>query len=819
MSENAKVAIDLALNLGDIQAKAETAKGILEKVNADASSAKAQEAAAEKAKSDAEARAKAEAAVKARIDDQVKAMKQAADVQKLINAGKEKEAYILSQVQQAQRVSNGSPLQRDQLLTLRQAAGQVFDARAVAKKPVDNKPSEEAASSIENLKQVVESSRGVIGGEIGEMGEKVLGLGDSFGKLGPAILSFGGLAGIAVVAIAGIGVAVSKVVEGFAELIHKTTESAREIKTMSQQLEISYQKFQQLSEMAEQAKTNPQSLIMAVSISSEHVTSARENPLGDSAKKLGRMGLKASDFEGKDAAEQFEMIAKAIASIPDIQGKKTALREMFGRGALSLMDLVNQFEKYKERAADVPKVDDKTIDATHELDLSLKDLSQTLQALTAETGIIQWLSNLAANMYGLVKATKDFAGSGGLKIVKEGILSTLESLPYGIGATVMAARSLGSENFFGGEDKASGAKSAEAAGKATEEADRAKVIDETRNREINDMIRGYHDQEAAARALTEEERRRLEVQKQIRDYNRSHGPDEQIGPEKAAEIEKAARKASEAKNVSGIRDMIQAYEDEAEAAKATTSELKAQDELRKKLRDFEKANGPLSDFDKTILTQKSGEAVDAKNSSAMKEYLRDQKESADVQDLNNQRLLRRAAIEAEVNATRKALGGSLTDEQEIAAIQRGGDRFDEQQNISLQGKMKDLNEQIRIQKLANQGKEKEAYIEQQLAEENKSRGEGNELSGKEKEAFVSKTGELYSLQHSEAQKAQATRYTSLEGLGGGYQGLKSGGGESTVDQIKKSNELLQKNIASVEKVVDAVKSITSTTSTSYRTAR
>jgi len=702
------------------------------------SSDKAQSDAAAKARLEVEARLKAEEAVRARGEEQLRTLKQQADVQNLLNKGKEKEAYILTQVQAAQRNSSG-PLSRSQILSVRSAAGSLYDSRTTGR-------SISGPSQSDSARRVVES----IGGEAGEAGGKLLNLQSRFAALGSAIGSFGGIAGLAIVAIGGIGVAAAKALEFVKTLVEKTIESATEIRSGAKAMEMSYDAYQKFREAAEQAGASQQELLLAVRTSSNKIADAQKNPEGDSTRQLGKLGFSTEDFNGKDAAQQFEMIAAAIRDIPDLNAKRSMIGDFFGRSALQLTDLINQFDRYKEDANSVARINDKTIESAHQLSLAFNDLGQALTALTANTGIISWLANLSSNIAGLATAFHDFSKSDGGKMLLSGLGTAVKTALIGsnplLNAGVYAVEAAGSKDYFAKSPEEKAKKSSEDAAKVKADEDARKATADENKRKARDMdadkmIRSYQERGAMESAYTGEDKRALEVKQQVEGYNRAHGAEQQISPEKADQIDQASKLAFAASGETDLKRLAEGFDDEARSASAVNDQLKAQDDLRRKLREYEKAHGKLTPDETIDIASKAQDALNAKN------------------------------------------------------------------RASLQERMQGIDQQLKQQRMLNDGLGKEAYVDQQIYDVEKQRG--SKLSDQERTDFASKAGALYDLQQPSRQVAEAKQYTSLEAIGGGYSSMRGSASENPVGEIKKSNEFLSKLYEGVGTLQEAVTKLSS----------
>lgn len=250
------------------------------------------------------------------------------------------------------------------------------------------------------------------------------------------------------------------------------------------------------------------------------------------------------------------------------------------------------------------------------------------------------------------------------------------------------------------------------------------------------------------------------------------------------------------------------------------------DEEAKKLEDAKKAKAagtrltPTQQLEATNAKREQVKAeIEGKGLTAYVQGLKDATENENLLADGKQREL---AIEKALDAYRAKVGGrelKANETQDITAA--AGSAFDAKVDKQLEAQIKSLLEQARIQKMINEGKEREAFIQQKINEAEKASGK---LSDMDKSAIETAAGTLFDMQHqtkkeagSKGQDAQPARFTSLEGYGGGYAGLKaaSSGANSTVDQVKKSNALLTDMRQSLATIASKIETKSNSSTVNY----
>ncbi len=170
---------------------------------------------------------------------------------------------------------------------------------------------------------------------------------------------------------------------------------------------------------------------------------------------------------------------------------------------------------------------------------------------------------------------------------------------------------------------------------------------------------------------------------------------------------------------------------------------------------------------------------------------------ADAQGLVNDGLNKEAILKEKIAELEKAAQKPLRDDQ-IAKLSKAVDYAVEAERVKQEDEIKAriqdqvlaMQEQIDIQRLILAGKDKEAYIQEKINEAEKANN-GRKLDANTMSEIRDEAGQLYDLTHSTRQAPQAMRYTSLEGIGGGYAGLRGASSESAASLTRKSNEILE----------------------------
>lgn len=147
-----------------------------------------------------------------------------------------------------------------------------------------------------------------------------------------------------------LGVAIS--VGAFVGLARSATETADQLGKMSQRAGASVANMSALAVAARGAGVDLGTLQTSLGMFARKVGELRGGS-AESVRAFRALGLSARDFKGKDAAEQFALVAKRLGGMKDSSDKAALAIAIFGRNATQLIPLLNDLAEGGLEAARV----------------------------------------------------------------------------------------------------------------------------------------------------------------------------------------------------------------------------------------------------------------------------------------------------------------------------------------------------------------------------------------------------------------------------------------------------------------------------------
>lgn len=119
------------------------------------------------------------------------------------------------------------------------------------------------------------------------------------------------------------------------------------------------------------------------------------NGSADAAAKLARIGYTAKDLQGLTTAQQFDEIARAVASIQDPAERSAVAMELFGKSGAQLEDFLRNYKQQgEELEARGGIIKDSELKAAEDFNQALLDISRTIKSLAFNSGFISQLKEM-----------------------------------------------------------------------------------------------------------------------------------------------------------------------------------------------------------------------------------------------------------------------------------------------------------------------------------------------------------------------------------------------------------------------------------------
>jgi len=116
----------------------------------------------------------------------------------------------------------------------------------------------------------------------------------------------------------------------------------------------------------------------------------------ESVEGLEDLGLTADDLRGKNPARQFELIADGLNRITDASDKAALAQDVFGKAGTALIPMLGNYKelgKELERMGGI--IANENVKAAEDFKDAMEDLSTTIKAVVANSGLIKWLANVS----------------------------------------------------------------------------------------------------------------------------------------------------------------------------------------------------------------------------------------------------------------------------------------------------------------------------------------------------------------------------------------------------------------------------------------
>jgi flagellar biosynthesis GTPase FlhF len=187
--------------------------------------------------------------------------------------------------------------------------------------------------------------------------------------------------------------------------------AADEVDEGSQRIGVSAETYQRLGNMAQLAGSSIERMTRVFARMARVIVGADEESKG-AQKSLERLGLTVDNLKGKKPEEQFEIIARRLATISNVGEQAAAAQEIFGRSALEMIPLINNYDELADKAGEIPVMTDEAVAAAGRYNDALDEMGKAMQSIAVNSGLVEYLAQAAEGMAVLVNHSKNFSAEG-----------------------------------------------------------------------------------------------------------------------------------------------------------------------------------------------------------------------------------------------------------------------------------------------------------------------------------------------------------------------------------------------------------------------
>jgi|GEM_PF-5645918 hypothetical protein len=431
------------------------------------------------------------------------------------------------------------------------------------------------------------------------------------------------------------------------QYVDNTITKLDAIADAAERLQVGTAEFQTMSYAAEMTTSSMEALEKALQRARLTIYEAREGNK-TAAESFAAIGVSIKDLDGLNSSQILTRIAQGLETITDDTAKAALAAKIFGKSGVELVPMLSQLEYFKQELEDTNRIiADDAIQAAGAYRDSIDKLNLSMQGMVANSGLIQWLADVADRMDSLASSTARMD-----KAIKQGASGPL------VDKTSRAADFLLDSMSFGyGSDWA--AQYAQSRG--------VNPIRMDLTEEDKFKLDTYREGVQNGTVDTPEERRRKKEEAQA---TARAAVEEMRKAEALVKAREAAAKAEE-KIAKTLEEINESYLFQIEFTKANNKVLEDEYELKKAIYDAEKRAGrELTGIEEEIIRGNVLALQDAKKVKAEKEIAKTLDEinesyldQIDAIDAKNKKLTDEYELEKAIRDVEKKIERELTDEE------------------------------------------------------------------------------------------------------------------------------------------------------------
>ncbi|HCE42296.1 MAG TPA: hypothetical protein DET40_01955 [Lentisphaeria bacterium] len=235
-----------------------------------------------------------------------------------------------------------------------------------------------------------------------EIGASISGLKSALGQAKGMISGFAGTLG------AGLGAA------GLALFAKSAIDAADAVADGSAKLAISAESYQKLKYAAEQSGSSMESVQTAFKKMSSVISDAfagNETAIGT----LNKLGVSLQDLQGKSPDEQFAVMADALNDVSNATDKAAYAQDIFGKSGADLNIMIRDYKALGQELEDMGGImSNEAVEAANKFNDAINQLKTSLTTGLVNSGLVQWLADVAEGMNAVVSMGNKLGGDKGI---------------------------------------------------------------------------------------------------------------------------------------------------------------------------------------------------------------------------------------------------------------------------------------------------------------------------------------------------------------------------------------------------------------------
>lgn len=201
---------------------------------------------------------------------------------------------------------------------------------------------------------------------------------------------------------------------GLAMFAKKAIDAADAVADGSKKLGISAESYQKLSYAAEQSGASMDSVATAFKKMSSTISDAMAGNK-TAIDSLAKLGVSIDDLKGKSPDQQFAIIADALNSVTNATDKAAYAQDVFGKSGTELTAMIANYKDLGDELETASGLmSNEAVEAANKFNDAINTLSKSLTSGLVNSGLVQWLADVAEGINGVVSNANKLGGKTGI---------------------------------------------------------------------------------------------------------------------------------------------------------------------------------------------------------------------------------------------------------------------------------------------------------------------------------------------------------------------------------------------------------------------
>jgi hypothetical protein len=199
----------------------------------------------------------------------------------------------------------------------------------------------------------------------------------------------------------GIGAAVLST-RAMVGAVKSVIDAADQVADSSKKLAISAEAYQAFAFAARRSGSSAQDVDTAFKKMASTIYDAGQR-LPEAQRAIAKLGLTYDQLKAKSPEQQFRLIGKALSVMKNETDRAALAQDLFGRSGMNLLPMLRDLNSLEQHLRDIGGVmSNEVVSAADAYKDAVEDLSTSWRVLVSETGVVQWLADVAKGMRDLV---------------------------------------------------------------------------------------------------------------------------------------------------------------------------------------------------------------------------------------------------------------------------------------------------------------------------------------------------------------------------------------------------------------------------------